>query len=104
MITFTDFLEELTYDLVFDHSENYALRTVKVCRKFERLVYKNLGRVPSRIYREFYNLLIDFLYQQQDSSPLLNLNSHDKDIIRRNLDSAAEFLSDSIISEISSRF
>lgn len=104
MITLTEIIKNFATDLVLNSTDDYAIRAVRYCRMFERLVYKRLGNIPSHVYRDFYSVLVDFLYRQEDSTPLLNLNSHDKEVLRRNLDSAAEFLSYSSISEISSRF
>lgn len=79
-----------------------ASRAVVACSLFEREVYKRLGTISSSSYSRFYGCFLDYLVQ---GSPLLfsALDSQSKDILQRNLDSAAEYFPDRItdISRIS---
>ena len=73
-----------------------ATRAAVACSLFEREVYKRLGNVSSSSYSRFYGFFLDYLIQGNPSL-FLTLDSQSKDILQRNLDSAAEYFPDRIV-------
>lgn len=77
-------------------------RAVIACSLFEREVYKRLGSVSYSSYVKFYDTLLSYL-DQCSLDNISSLDSRSKDILQRNLDSAAEYFPEKIanISQIS---